>query len=71
MAGQPKYMTHRPLYVWPAMHLVQALKKEKARTGSTLTHLVEEALAAKLGLSVNPDSKYPPHNPQSHILNEK
>jgi len=52
------------------MHLIEALRREKAKTGRTLTYLVEEALAARLGISMNPDGTYPAHKPKNHVLNE-
>ena len=44
------------LYFYPLKHLHDGLRLEKANTGKTFKRLLNESLALKLGLPLNPEA---------------
>ena len=70
-----KIQTSKQLNIWPAKHLSDAVRRDAARTGKTLTRLVEEAIASRYGLPADSvafgTTQYPAHTPNSLAMNDE
>lgn len=75
MKPVPKYKRSSPIPYWPAPHINEALRLEKKRTGKPMTLLIDESMADRYGLPIDPSAmssvKYPKHRSDSQTMNDK